>query len=514
MEQDWILQTRETRRKFSGATWVPLRASMNDEKGSSQESGYISEVFACGSVAFPEEHRETAEKLGWSDIGIGSNVRPYAYEDGHYSPIDQYEHYDKEPIGTHLVFEHPQPVIGGRLWILNPDLVVALRLVKEGNNWVRPEEDFTVVAREVLDDTGEHQLIEIKREFLIDYLAARNLSLRLSCYRQRVENVTDFGTSSYAELSEKQEERDDGRFELLIRELDDVYGGSWASMRVWRTDVDEEEDAPVMGPESDDNTEFEQSRGERRGLVGTRVEGEFWRDEWILHQGASVRIRGDSGQALPHFIVDTDGTRMASADLNDEDIGRWLWFRSGVVNELLGHRGFSLEWYTSETGGIRSTSGYSTHFGINSSDFVTVYAYDIARLASWEQSVWAGYNVPPDGKVSSELLAAQVSVEPASTHAVEILFYKSMQMLAAGFQKEFGVTLYLHEISEQELVNRVSRFTSEDRHSLLRLAKELIRAFSDRLNVSELRSLSNNKNKEKLGSNKLLQDILADSVGA
>jgi hypothetical protein len=45
---------------------------------------------------------------------------------------------------------------------------------------------------------------------------------------------------------------------------------------------------------------------------------------------------------IPQFIVETDGTRMASADLDDEDTGRWLWFRPSVVNELLGLRGFSL----------------------------------------------------------------------------------------------------------------------------------------------------------------------------
>ncbi|MEF9674448.1 hypothetical protein QNM99_30030 [Pseudomonas sp. PCH446] len=42
-------------------------------------------------------------------------------------------------------------------------------------------------------------------------------------------------------------ERDNGRFELLIRKVNDVFGGSWAMFRAWRTDVDEDEDAPVMG---------------------------------------------------------------------------------------------------------------------------------------------------------------------------------------------------------------------------------------------------------------------------
>ena len=173
MNQDWILQTKETRRVFSNATWVPLRASINDEQGNVKNIGYISEYFGCGSVAFLPEYRELVEEhLSWSNIGIGHTVEPYAYEDGYYASIDQFQYNDKEPIGVNLVFEHPQPVVGGRQWILNPDLVVALRLIKEGTNWVRPEENFVVVARESFDDKGEHRLIEIKREFLVDYLAA------------------------------------------------------------------------------------------------------------------------------------------------------------------------------------------------------------------------------------------------------------------------------------------------------------------------------------------------------
>ena len=513
MDQDWILQEKETRRAFSGATWVPLRASCNDEQREVRSIGYVSEYFGCGSVAFPPEHRELAERLSWSDIGIGCSIQPFAYDDGYYSSIEQYQYNDKEPVGVHLVFEHPQPVVGENLWVLNPDLVIALRLIKDGTNWVRPEENFVVVAREVLDDNGKQRVIEIKREFLLDYLAARDLSLRLSCYRQRVGNVAALEGSQYAGLADNQEQRDGGRFELRVRSLNDVFGGSWASFRVWRTDVDEDEDAPVMGPESDENTDYESSQGCGGGYEGIRVEGEFWRDEWIEHQGQSVRVRGDADKNLPQFIVETDGTRMASADLNNEDIGRWLWFRSNVVSEILGLRGFSLEWYTAETGGIRSTSGYATHFGINLSDLVTVYAYDVARLAAWEQHVWAAHNVVPDGKVSNELLASQVKAQPASTHAVEDLLFKAMEMLEGGFRQGFNVSLYTHEIEHTTAMQHISRFASKDQTSLLRLAKELVRVFSDRLDVRELRKISTHSDKEKLRSNKLLQDILAQSVG-
>lgn len=375
MNKDWILQTKETRRKFVNSTWIPLKAICKREKGDVQNIGYISEFFGCNSLAFPPDHKDLAENLGWSDIGIILEAHPYAFDSGHYKTIDQYEWNEKEPVGVHFIFDHPQPVIGGRKWIINPDLIVALKLIKEKNSWVRPEEDFVEVIRESFDDEGNHIQIEIKKEFLIDYLAARNLSLRLTYYRQRVENVEEVESSEYAGLESYQEERDQGRFELRIRSLNDVYGGSWASFRVWRTDVDEEEDAPIMGQETNENTESESSQGIRDDYRGIRVEGEFWCNEWIEHQGISTRIRYDKDTNLPTFIVETDGTRMPSAELDNEGIGRWLFFHSSIVNELLKHRGFSLEWYTAETGCIHSTSGYHTHFGINSADLITVYAY-------------------------------------------------------------------------------------------------------------------------------------------
>ncbi|PCF93871.1 hypothetical protein [Vreelandella nigrificans] len=514
MDQDWILQKKETRRTFSKSTWVPLRAAVDNEHGNVKNVGYNNEFFGCGSVAFLPENREIAEKLSWGDIGLSRTIGPYAYEDGDYSTIDEYQYNDKEPIGVYLVLELPLPVVGGRQWILNPDLVAALRLIKEGSHWVRPEENFIVVAREVLDENGEQRQIEIKREYLLDYLAARNLALRLSYYRQRVENVTSLETSHYAGLESHQEERDGGRYELLIRNINDVFGGSWTMFRAWRTDVDEDEDAPVMGPETNENTDYENSRGHKGGYEGIRVEGEFWRDEWIDHQGISTRVRGDADKNLPQFIVETDGTRLASSQLDSEDIGRWLWFRSSIVNELLELRGFSLGWYTAGTGCIKSTSGYSIHFGINSSDLITIYAYDIARLPAWEQHIWAAQNVVPDGKVSSELLDAQVKAQPASTHAVEELFFEVMAMLENGFRDVFDVPLFTHDINHLEAMKHISRFASKDQASLLRLAKELVRVFSDRLDVRELRKLSTHSNKDKLGSNKLLEDVLAQKVGA
>ena len=131
MTKDWILQKKETRRKFSNSTWIPLKALCESEKGGVEDIGYISEYFGCNSLAFPPEYKDLAEDLKWSNIGIGLEAHPYAFSGGHYKTIDQYEWNEKESVGVHLIFDHPQPVIGGRRWIINPDSVVALRLIRE-----------------------------------------------------------------------------------------------------------------------------------------------------------------------------------------------------------------------------------------------------------------------------------------------------------------------------------------------------------------------------------------------
>ena len=370
-KKDWILQTKEIRRSLNNATWIPLRASQNSIHGNIKKIGYIEDYFGCGTVAFPEKHMSLADSLSWSDIGIGCETTPYAYDDGYYKTVEEYQYNDKQPIGTHLVFSYTHPLTHKREWIINPDLIMALQLVKEGDTWVSPLENFTPVIKEVLDKDNNHVLIEIKKEFLIDYLSARNLNLRISYYRQRVENVENLEISPYKDLENKNEEIEGGTFELLIRDLESIYGGTWASMRVWRTDIDNEEDAPVMGEESDENTAYEQREGYLGGYPGIRIESEFFKDEWIKHNGKSTRIRNDKNDNLPSFIIETDGTRVTSDKLNNESIGRWLWFRSSVINELLTYRGFSLNWYSQETGAINSSSGYRVHFGLNTADYIT-----------------------------------------------------------------------------------------------------------------------------------------------
>lgn len=153
------------------------------------------------------------------------------------------------------------------------------------------------------------------------------------------------------------------------------------------------------------------------------------------------------------------------------------------------------------------------HMQLSEERWITVYAYDIAKLPAWEQFLWAANNVAPEGKVSAELLSSQVKAQPANTTAVEEMLFGCMRLMEADFRKTFGKPLFSREIDDAASMQHVSRFSSKDQASLLRLAKELVRIFTDRLDVRSLRKLSNQPGKEKLASNKLLQNILAQKVG-
>jgi hypothetical protein len=214
---------------------------------------------------------------------------------------------------------------------------------------------------------------------------------------------------------------DDERFELRVYPiLEGGRGeGDFAVFNVARTDVDPGEDVPVLGPETNDNTESNSWRGKHKGKRFFRIEGEIWCSEAIEPATRSPRARRDAVPTGLSYIVDAAGARMTSEELDNEDIGRWLWFKPSVILELLKRRGAEFEWYTEETGGVSCGRGPLTHFGLNSAWLVTVYAYDIAKLEAWQQRIWAGYNVSPEGGVSNELLSAQMRTVVADTRAPE-----------------------------------------------------------------------------------------------
>jgi hypothetical protein len=399
-----------------------------------------------------------------------------------------------------------------RQWHLNQDLIFALRLLREGDLWVRPSEDYVEVARLRRNEEGRPIALEIKNEYLRDYLCARGYFLKLSWYRTRDVIVTD--PAEVGTPKEKHETLDDERFELRVYPiLEGGYGeGGFAVLNVARTDVDPDEDVPVPGPETNTNTESTSWRGERKGKRLFRIEGEVWRDEEIESAAHSPRVRHDAVPTGLSYIVDAAGAKMTSEELDNEDNARWLWFKPSIIPEILKHRGTEFEWYTEETGGVGCGPGALTHFGLNTAGLVTVYAYDIAKLEAWQQRIWAGYNIAPEGGVSKELLSAQMRTVVANTQAPEKILKELLGKIDPLFVAALGAPLFRPHLGTEKVSFAVNRFRALEHDGLFALAKDIMRLTADRIDVTPLQKVAPPPAKEKWGSLKSLEKYLATLV--
>ncbi len=260
-------------------------------------------------------------------------------------------------------------------------------------------------------------------------------------------------------------------------------------MRVWRTDADESEDVPTLGPETDDNTDYESKQYSRAGKKLYRGHTDLWRGEWIEPAARSERVRGDDPTEQVHFIIDAAGDKQPDTLLNDEDVGRYLWFSPHVIPALLKWRDSELKWYTRDTGSVSCSYGHQVHFGLNTLGLVTVYAYDVARLPLWQRKLWAGHNIAPEGAVSSELFQAQMRSSPAQTFAAEEAINDMLEILDERVTQWAGGPLFQQHTATSEVIKAIHRFRALDLAGLLSLAKDIARVIADRLHVPTLRRI-------------------------
>jgi hypothetical protein len=507
--QEWFEMADLRRRLFINSVWIPLRAVETTKRDGGGE-----EIFASGSVAFPPTERANAERLGWSDLGLLHSGGPYAFRDHPYKPAEVYQYRDGEDMGVNLVFEQHLGNGHANVWHLNQDLVMALGLLQEGDSWVRPDEDYIEVVRQRRSADGPICAIEIRAEFLRDYLAARGLALRVAYYRQRTAILED---ASYIQWVKDgiNDDKPHDRFNARVFEVDEngaPYGGGIAVVHAWRTDVDPEEDVPIFGREGDENTASTSASYTRAGPKFYRVEGELWREEWIDPSERSERVRGDDSAEVISYIINAAGQRSPNSVLKHEDVGRYLWFDPRVMQALIGRRGGGLQWYTEQTGSVWASPDWQTHFGLNRLGLLNVYAYDIARLPVWQQRIWGGYNISPDGAVSNELLNAQMKARPARSIAPESRLPDVLNELDMAVHEWLGAPLFQKHDAVVDIVRSVHRFRALEQDGILILSKDVARLTADRIAVATLRKIAVPPKNERWGSLTSLEHALASIV--
>lgn len=514
MNQEWFEMHDIRRRNYSKSVWIPLRAVYHDERqGKYGYEGYKEGFFGAGSIAIPKKHAESVKKLKWEDIGISHQHSGYV-DDGAYTPADVYKDYLGEFEGVHLVLKQLPYDDTPPVWHLHQDLVLTLGLKREGNTWVCPRDGYTEVVRLKVTEDNEPVLLEIKAQYLKDYLCARDMALYMTSYYSRDLITADASAISWKDgcaSNEDTSDRWEGRV-IAIHEGGHPFGGKMAVFHVARTDVDETVDVPdISGIPTDENTKGESWEHEFKGRKLYRVLGELWRNELILPGKHSPKVRGDKVTSPVYFTIDADGSKVCGRDLIDA--GKWLWFKPDVVMALSHRRGGSLSFYTAQTGSVSCSHGHGVHFGVNELGYVNVYAKGIGLLPEWQQQIWAGYNITPEGGVSSELLASQVRAEPAKTQAPEEFLPKGIVTINELSSEKLGIKLFRDHESIPELLTKAHRFRAINEASVYALAKDLARLIVDSLDADAMQSIVAPPKGIKWRSLKSLENLLASKFG-
>lgn len=493
---------------YNDKSWIPLCAYLTiKEEGNYGYENYKEEFFSCVSVLFPLDKKEIALKCDWGEVNKMGDNKPYAEADTYYRS-NRFFSYDQKLEGEYIVLQQYFDTGDQKEWYLSEDLILALGLKRKGDSWYRPEEDYIEVARLKRKANGEPALLEIKTEFLKDYLCARNSGLLHYFFQSRNAVKKEIKDIEWKE-NNKRIITDWGMWEGIISEI--VEGGKPfdAKVKVFhaeRTDVDFEEDVPVVkGFPSDENVKTKTWEYEYKGKKLFHVSGEIWKKTWIYPAQKSPRVRNDDEISKIEFIISAQGEKSILSNMNLES--RWIWFLPDVVNEILKRPNGLLSWYTENTGKLGTSRLYSVHFGMNDLGLINVYAKDIGELPEHQQKIWSAYNITPDGKVSKELLMSQMAAKPANTFSPEHKLYEIMSVCDTEFSKYSGSNFYKDHKILDEYWLKIHRFRALDQDTLFQLCKDLYRFVIERINLKCLKNIRP-KDEDKLGSIKRIENIL------
>ena len=522
--QEWFEMNDIRISPMSVDSWVTIKSiqilsgeSFLTEKNPSQE------IYSVGSVMFPIIYHEEVLNFGWDnsahfcqfDGGVETVYRTtedrISNEIQESKAISQYlpcGYYNRGSIqGSGLVIDQHVNSQENPVWHLHQDFVVALNLIREDDKWIRPEEGYVEVARLSRNSEGKPNLIEVRKELLLDYLFARKMNLYLYSYHSRRELANDHGHFSWEPKKEYVKEDEMRRWAgriipMPLWKLSFGYTtekhNTIASEGVHDTDGIPE---PKSNYARNQTSNMDAAEGQIYMIIG-----ELWRTEVIEAGDRSERVLDDEPTSVP-FIIDSTGRPKNNEFLKASN--SWLHFRPEVINVILGRRGASLWWITSYTGGISLASGHSIHFGVNNAGHINVFAKDIAQLPSWQQRVWAGSNITPEEEVSRELFASQFEANPANSIAPEDLLQKAYTNINDTASEILGMPIFHEHEYGDKLFGKCHRFRAIERSGLYELAKDLCRLTIEGVDQAALRVVAKPQNGEAWKSINHLETVLA-----
>lgn len=509
MNQSWFEMQDLRRRKLDNSVWIPLRAvkSIKNDVGYGKV-GHQEEFIGHGSLMIPVDKKSVTDKLNWDDIGI-RHSQGLNFIWGKYSQSDIYESDDFR--GTYLVLDQTfDNNFDNHEWHLHQDLVISLGLKREEDVWVCPREGYVEVAKLERDKEGAPQVLQIKNQFLKDYLFAKGCGLYISSFFSREEIFDNKFILSWSEATKKSKDGKDS-WECRVSEIHEggfPFGQKIAVSHVSRIDVDEDEDVPDMTSlPTDENVKSEFYERSFQGKKLYRIMAELWKYEWINPSKASPITLGHEQAIDIFYIVDAEGNKESGRELTNG--GKWLWFKPDLVSALLSKRGSFLNWYTKDTGIISCAPACGVHFGVNDLGLINVFAKDVGSLPLWQQQIWVGHNVSPEGGISKELHASQVRGEPASTNAPEAFFEGVIKQINEASKRRLTVPFFRGHQSVNDIIKSINRFRAVDEKGIFSLAKDIARIISDDIDTESLQKIAPPPKGTKWGSLKTIENLLA-----
>lgn len=509
INKDWFEMKDLRRRMLNTSSWVPLR--MEKQICNSIQYGYAGfseEFIGTGSLMVPMNQEKLKENLQWMDIGIINNQRSLL-RDEIYISSDLYKGENIDGINLVLCQSFDNNIDENE-WHLHQDLVIALGLKREGDIWVCPKYGYTDVARLERDSSGKPVLLEIRNQFLKDYLFVRNYGLYVARYFSR---IYIYQNPSELPWDDKFREDKDVKdiWEYNMREIHEggfPYGQKIAVSHAARTDIDENEDLPDMSLfPTEDNISATFYEKSFKGRKLYKSISELWKFDWVEPGKISPIILGDDEGNNINYIVGADGSKQNSKELKKG--GKWLWFRPELANALLSKRGSFLSWYSAETGAIGCAPDGGIHFGVNDLGLITVYAKDVAYLPEWQQQIWVGFNTSPEGGISKELHASQVKADPAHTLAPENFLEDVLKSINLISNEKLGTIFFRNRPSIKEIISKINRFKAIDDIGIFSLAKDIARVIIDDINTEGLQKIVTPPKNTRWGSLKTLENLLA-----
>ena len=509
-KQPWFEMSDLRNRSFDKNAWIPLRSNKATKTpGLRFAENHQEEFFGVSSAAFPLGDRAEVElAVGWGNLSLMHDHAP-SVQDGVYQAADEFVIDSPSVRGTYLVLSQQGNALEKGEWHLHPDIILGLRLKREGDEWLSMEEGYFPVVRLERNEQGTPSVIEMRSSHLKDFLTARGQFLCLSTYasRELIADTRDAVNWPTTHFEEKLGTHDEWRGSITeITENGHVFGSSMAVFHVGRKDFDKHQDVPEIGHMDDFETETF-TRTFDKGKKLFRIWGELWKVDYINPVEHSPRVRGDDMASLTYFYTDASGKKESAEDLNQK--GRWLWFKPDVMNKALEFRGASLSWYTADTGRVSMGPDPGVPFGVNSLGLVNVYAKDIRYASGWQQQLWAGFNVMPEGGVSQELLMSQAEAEPADTQAPEAFLKNGLDHLNTASMRLWDFQAIRPHEEHERLIRASHRFRAVDKTGFHALAKDLARIIVDSLDVNGLQKVTPSPAGQKRGSLKSLEAVIA-----